>query len=84
MQFTKEVKSSDLAIRVNNRTLNSDEILDGGRLHPLDKLEQLILKKYLDQAPFELRSMCNIAIETGARIQTYEPYRVFRRDFYLS
>ncbi|EXB76398.1 site-specific integrase [Acinetobacter baumannii] len=69
-QHTKEVETTDLAIKVKSRTVTSDEIIDGGRLHPLTVSEQKILDKYLKKAPVELYLMCAFALHTGARLQT--------------
>lgn len=69
-RLTKEVETTDLAIKVKSRAVTSDEIIDGGRLHPLNISEQKILDKYLKKAPVELYLMCAFALHTGARLQT--------------
>lgn len=66
----KDVETTNYAIPRNNRTVSSDEIIDGGRLHPLTVSEQKILNKYLKDAPVELSLMCSLALHTGARLQT--------------
>ena len=67
---TVEVETTNYAIARNIRTVTSDEIIDGGRLHPLTTSEQKILDKYLKNAPVELYLMCAFALHTGARLQT--------------
>ena len=67
---TREVETTNLAIKVKSTTVTSDEIVDGGRLHPLTVAEQKILDKYLKKAPIELYLMCSFALHTGARLQT--------------
>lgn len=71
------IKSSDLAIKFSQAQDSYDEILDGGRLHPLNHEEQLIFRDYLfkyGRRNFQL--ICALGIHTGARLQTICTLRV--------
>lgn len=76
--FEKEIVSSDLAFRVPKRQVSADEIMDGGALHPLNEIEQNLVKQYLrDKASREFQLICYLALFSGARIQTVCTLRVF-------
>ncbi|QNH52046.1 hypothetical protein HWI77_04520 [Acinetobacter venetianus] len=47
--YKKQIDSSNLKIRHSPRPSYGDEIIDGGRLHPLSMIEQQIFLKYLEQ-----------------------------------
>lgn len=69
--YRKQVETSNLKIRSSSKPFYGDEILDGGRLHPLTAKEKEIFLKYLEiYAPRDFQLICYMALYTGARIQT--------------
>lgn len=75
--YNIQVESSNLRIRSSTRPFYGDEILDGGRLHPLEVKEKEIFLNYLDKhAPRDFQLICYMALYTGARIQTICTFRI--------
>ena len=75
--YKKEVDSSNLKIRHSPRPSYGDEIIDGGRLHPLSTIEKDIFLRYLEQyASRDFQLICYMALYTGARLQTICTLRV--------
>lgn len=76
--YKKQVDSSNLKIRHSPRPSYGDEIIDGGRLHPLTQAETNIFLAYLERyASREFQLICHMALYSGARIQTICTIRVF-------
>lgn len=76
--YRKQIDSSNLKIRHSPRPSYGNEIVDGGRLHPLSTIEKDIFLKYLEQhASRDLQLICYIALYTGARLQTICTIRAF-------
>lgn len=76
--YKKQVDSSNFKIRHSPRPSYGDEIIDGGRLHPLSQPEINIFLEYLEKyASREFQLICYMALYTGARIQTICTMRVF-------
>lgn len=76
--YKKQVDTSNLKIRHSPRPSYGDEIIDGGRLHPLSMIEQQIFLKYLEQySSRDFQLICYMALYTGARLQTICTLRVF-------
>lgn len=75
--YKKQVDSSNLKIRHSPRPSYGDEIIDGGRLHPLSTTEKDIFLRYLEQyASRDFQLICYVALYTGARLQTICTIRV--------
>ena len=75
--YKKQVDSSNLKIRHSHRPSYGDEIIDGGRLHPLTPNEKNIFLRYLEQyASRDFQLICYMALYTGARLQTICTLRV--------
>jgi integrase len=75
----KEVQTTDLAIRVpqRNDTTDYETIRDGGKLRPLEEIEQKVVRDALSNhgnRTFEL--MVLFGLETGARKQTICTLRI--------
>ncbi|GAA5015437.1 site-specific integrase [Acinetobacter puyangensis] len=76
--YTKQVNSSNLKIRHSPNPRYGNEIIDGGRLHPLSTIEQQIFLQYLEQySSRDFQLICYIALYTGARLQTICTLRAF-------
>lgn len=76
--YKKQVDSSNLKIRHSPRPSYGDEIIDGGRLHPLTPNEKNIFLRYLEQyTTREFQLICYMALYTGARLQTICTFRAF-------
>lgn len=76
--YRKQVDTSNLKIRHSPRPSYGDEIIDGGRLHPLSQTETNIFLKYLEKyASREFQLICYMALYTGARLQTICTMRIF-------
>ena len=76
--YKKQVNSSNLKIRHSPRPSYGDEIIDGGRLHPLSPNEKEIFLQYLEQyASRDFQLICYTALYTGARLQTICTIRAF-------
>lgn len=74
--YKKQVDSSNLKIRHSPRPSYGDEIIDGGRLHPLTPNEKNIFLRYLEQyTTREFQLICYMALYTGARLQTICTFR---------
>ena len=76
--YTKQVTSSNLKIRHSPSPRYGDEIIDGGRLHPLSMIEQQTFLQYLEQyASRDCQLICYMASYTGARLLTICTLRAF-------
>ncbi|MDP6000436.1 site-specific integrase [Acinetobacter bereziniae] len=76
--YKKQVDTSNLKIRHSPRPSYGDEIIDGGRLHPLSMIEQQIFLKYLEQyGSRDFQLICYMALYTGARLQSICTLRAF-------
>ena len=65
------ISSSDLALKMPNKTHFNDTIIDGGELRPLSLQEQKTLLKYLLlNGSREMQLIFYFSLFTGARIQT--------------
>lgn len=71
LEFSKLIKSSNLAIRVPKKIKEYDCINDGGVLRPLTLEQQKIVIEYLKKySNIQMYLMCMFALTTGARMQT--------------
>ena len=76
--YKKQVSSSNLKIRHSPRLSYGEEIIDGGRLHPLSPNEKKVFLQYLEQfASRDFQLICYLALYTGARLQTICTIRAF-------
>lgn len=76
--YKKQVDTSNLKIRHSPCPSYGDEIIDGGRLHPLSMIEQQIFLKYLEQyGSRDFQLICYMALNTGARLQSICTLRAF-------